>query len=160
MSFLSDINLVCSFDIKLWVTRTLMRLHNTSTNSSAGRHSCLRVLRSIDCHVLNITCWTLFCYNNFKMKSENFSVSGHLLHFTYTEWISNNLCSHIIELKYLKFIPSSINLTFWWLVHTQTLCVPDDPARTHHSGRNSANLDDPMGCCGYYFLNIKCKTLT
>lgn len=85
------------------------------------------------------------------------SASGHLLYcgncqsavgFVHSINLKQSLKSHnwtseTQSSNVLRFIALRINWTFWLVEHTQTLWDPDDPARTHHWGRNSANLDNP-----------------
>ena len=48
---------------------------------------------------------------------------------------------------------------FWWWVHKQTECVPDEPWITHNFGRKLQNFENPI-CIGRYFdLKIECSSL-
>ena len=48
-----------------------------------------------------------------------------------------------------------ISLTCWWMIKTQTQCVPLAPARTHSLGRSYANFEKPASISG----NVSLKSL-
>ena len=62
----------------------------------------------------------------------------------------------IFEIKSLyvisQLIASTNRIAFWWILHTHTEWVPEDPASTHHFGQNVQNLENPSLTWGYFSL--------
>ena len=58
-----------------------------------------------------------------------------------------NLC-----MWYPNWLHQTNRIAFWWILHTHTEWVPEDPASTHHFGRNVQNLENPSLTLGYFSL--------
>lgn len=50
------------------------------------------------------------------------------------------------------FVAFNNSFTFWWMLQTQKLCVPAEPARTHHFGFKQQNFENPNFTSGYSHL--------
>ena len=59
------------------------------------------------------------------------------------------------------YTPSGARITsmFWWRVHRQAECIPDEPGRTHHFGHKLKNFENPICLAGYFNLKIECSSL-
>ena len=69
----------------------------------------------------------------------------------------------IFEIKSLylisQLIASTNRIAFWWILHTHTEWVPEDPASTHHFGWNVQNLENWSLALGYFSVKATCMSL-
>ena len=71
-------------------------------------------------------------------------------------FLSGSQTTFLIRSLYVygQSVASTSNTAFWWVLHTQTEWVPDDPARTHHFGLRVQNLENPIFMLGYLSLIV------